>query len=211
MSKKDKIGRKLEHIPEAIEGAFIAVLAQTAFLMSKPLMEVGQNGQITIYQLLIIGISLINFFNIAANWLSVRNVVYTRGHLFWDIITLAVFFVLSQTLYDSYISEKANIPFILLITSIFYVLISIVYIIWNNIEIENLKKSKSKNTNKFEGSLLKKANVRNYISLVIAVFLGGISIFISINWILLVAYAVWLLNWLYVIGYYIGDQRFWKD
>ncbi len=209
--KDDK--EKVDQIPEAIEGAFIVVLAQNALLLSKPVTEIGQGVHLGFYHVVVIAIALVNFFNVAANWLSVRKVNYTRGHLFWDIITLAIFFILTQLLTDSYQANiKSNLPYALVVTSIFYLFMSVVYVIWNKIEIRNLKKSALNSPEKNNSiKLYTKANVRNYISITVAILLGTASFFAEYNWVVPLAFFIWLINWILVMGYYIGEHKLWSQ
>lgn len=196
-----KQGNNYRQIPDAIEGAYIVLLAQNAFLISKPILEIGRGNQILILQVIIILISLTNFFNIAAGWLSDRLIIYTSTNLFWDIVSLAIFFVLVQSLLDTYNYNFSNIYYILTLTSVMYTLISIVNITWNNIEMRNSKQTQSSQSSNF-AKLLKQANLLNFISLFFAALMGIVSISFHNEWLSVIAFALWFANWLFVIVYY---------
>ena len=109
---KTNRGIQLGQIPDAIEGAYIVLLAQNAYLISKPIFELGRSDTEVFFHVTIIAIALINFFNIAAGWLSDRLIIYTSTNLFWDIVSLATFFILVQALLDTYNNDYNNIYYV---------------------------------------------------------------------------------------------------
>jgi uncharacterized membrane protein YcjF (UPF0283 family) len=134
-------------------------------------------------------------------WLSDRLISYTSTNLFWDIVSLATFFVLVQALLDTYNNGYINIYYVLVITSIIYILLSVINIVWNNIEIRNLEDSRSQKSKAFK-KVLQRANILNYIALFFAFLLGLASLNPSYKWLPLGAFVLWSANWLFVIVYY---------
>lgn len=197
-------------IPEAIEGAFVVVLAQNALLLSRPITEIGQGVKLNFFQIVIIAVALINFFNIAANWLSVRKANYTQGHLFWDIITLATFLMFTQLLTDSYQTAiEGNLPHALKLTGVCYFLINIVYVVWNKIEIRNISASKiysQENVNTVK--TLNNANIGNYISMVFAIILAISSTFTDTIWVVQISFLLWVINWILMMIYYMASINY---
>ena len=209
----DKPDKIVQQIPEAIEGAFIVILAQNAILFSKPIIEIEQGARLQIFHIIVLAICIVNFFNIAANWLSARKVKkYTPGHLFWDIITLVIFFLLAELLTDSY--TKANdesLGHIFIITSIFYLLLGLVYIIWNKIDIKNLQETGKKSPESTKLIFIhKKSNIRNFISILFAVGLGVVSFFTKHLLLVSVVFVLWFINWVFVMTFYISEHNLWR-
>lgn len=198
----------LQEVPDAIEGAYIVILAQNVLLISKPLTDIGNGGQLKLFHIIIILIALVNFFNISANWLSVRKVTYTQSHLFWDILTIAIFFVFAQLLTDiSHSFENNTLPYVLLMTGIFYTLTNIVYIIWNKAEIINFQKRITTN-DEYTIESLKKSNILNYFTIVINIQLG-ISLFYQGHlWVIITNFSIWMVAWVILMVFYISKQRF---
>jgi hypothetical protein len=208
MDRKSKESR----IPDAMEGAFLAVLAQNAYLISKPLADLGKGANFQIVHGMIIIISIINFFNIAANWISTRQIFrsevkYSRTHLFWDVLTLALFAVLTQTLIDiNSDCFTSNISFILSVTGVCYLLMNFLFFVWNRIEIQNQKRVNSKDAIE-SVNLLKKANIRNLVSAFFATAMIMVTIIFDNDSAYTVVFAFWLLNWVLVIYYYVSQNR----
>ena len=196
-------------IPEALQGAFIVVLGQNALLLSKPIFEFGKTLELSMISLLIVFISLINLFNIAANWISSyevgqSEVSYGTSHLFWDILILAIFFVFTQGMSDYLKNELIpNISSIAVIIGTLYLILNLLYYFWNIAEIRNqIKNTPQKQTIK----TLKKANIRNIISFALALLLllsGLIGLPILIN----ISFLFWVLNWVFVIVAYLSQNK----
>lgn len=118
-----------------VEGAFVFVIGQNAFLMSKPIVSFMANKIGVIELIIFIAIGIINTLNIIANWMSSNKTedYYTSALFFWDIITLAIFCVFTQVISCSFDNDTllVGIDKVIFVFSILYVLIYLTFAIWN--------------------------------------------------------------------------------
>ena len=213
MQKKiyfNRLTKRENQIPEAIEGAFVVVLGQNALMLSKPLTEIGKGEPFIFFRFVIISIALITFFNIAANWLSIRKVDYTHQHLFWDIITLALFFIFTQLINDIYEhNTDLGLRYILMITSASYLLLGVLYVVWNNIEIGNLRERTNSHLriDKLETKRLINANKWNVLSVPISIALGFSARLFGVNIITIAIFCSWFGLWITMMIIYIKGYK----
>lgn len=173
----------------ALEGAFAVVVGQNALLFARILYEL-LNFPIKKSIIVILLFSIINISAVAANWVSCRQRGDSTTDLsfFLDIITLSVFFGISYILNENY--SKMTIENLLLIISLFYGIIHILFIMWNVIMI--------KQDAEFSYVFMK-SNYKNVFAVCIYIF---IFIFHDIS----IAYDIFIimfLYWIYIICFYV--------
>ncbi len=206
---------KNNEMPSAIEGAYVVLLGQNAILFSLPIRNIVEGATLRVPHVVIGIIALITFFNVAANWVSGMEidhdpVEYKSSHLFWDIGILGMLFSKTQILIqlcgnNFVITFKAA----LIVTASFYIFLCLIYIVWNNIEIdERMKRDIISSENKV--SVLKTANITNIVNVIIAIFMLLLSIFTNNNQALYVAFALWFVVWLYVMYIFISGNTLFK-
>jgi hypothetical protein len=204
MSDNDSI----KSIPGAIEGAFVAIIAQNAFLASKAIANAVSTANIRFIQLVIMSIVLINSFTVAANWLeSIQTyktkISYTKAHMFWDLLILATLFVLTQSLIEIS-GKKFEVTEIqaFQITGAVYLVLGFLYIVWNKVELRSNERVK---TDK-EKDLLDRAIVLNYIAVLLSILMVTSATLLEIM-VARATFIVWVLYWFYVFIYYIRQNE----
>lgn len=173
----------------ALEGAFAVVLGQNALLLARILYEL-LTYPITKSMVVILLFSIINISAVATNWVSCRQ----RGNsttdlsFFLDIMTLSAFFGVSYILNENF--KNMTLENLLLIISIFYCIIHILFILWNLIMIrQNVECS----------FLFMKSNYKNAFAVCIYIV---IFIFHDIS-IAYIIFELMFLYWIYILCYYL--------
>jgi len=184
-------------LPEALQGAFIVVFGYQAVTLSQPISALS-SGNFHWFRILFIFIVLINVFNIIANWISAqyigkKEVNYKFNHLFWDLVTLAIFFIFS----DIIKGDTLDIRYCAIVIGVQYLLLHAVYIVWNYTEISNQKKIEQPDT--IIMSALKKANIGNLVALPFSISLLVCGIVNCGNVVLCVTFVLWIIVWSWVI------------
>jgi len=115
-----------------MDGISVALLAQNAILLSKPLQALASGNADYLMHLLVILFALINFINIAVDWILTKKVgnSYSYSLMFWDVIIAGIYFTFTQTaigIYDQGISMSA----ILIIIALNYMILNMLYFCWN--------------------------------------------------------------------------------
>jgi hypothetical protein len=184
-------------LPEALQGAFIIVFGYQTTVLSQPISALS-SGDFHWFYILFIFIILTNLFNVIANWISAqyigkKEINYKFNHLFWDLVTLAIFFVFSDVLKE----EILDVRYCAIVIGVQYLLLHIVYIVWNFIEIGNQNKSEQPDI--IILSALRKANIGNLIALPFAIFLFVCGIINCCNYIIGIAFILWIIIWIWII------------
>lgn len=186
-----KVLMKESNSTSALDGAFAVVLGQNTLLLAiiiYDLMVLQPTKNIIITLLF----SIINVSAIAVNWVSCRQKAESTTDLsfFLDVITLSVFFCVSYIFSENYIQMTTMNS--LLIISVFYSIIHLLFIFWNVIMMKK---------NREYSFLFMKSNYKNIFSICIYVLIF-IYAFSNHN----IAFILFILNfiyWLYIIVYYI--------
>lgn len=201
-------------IPSAIEGAFVVLLGQNAILFSLPIKSIVSSTTITGTHVVVALIALVSFFNVAANWVSSIEidhdpVDYKSSHLFWDIAILGILFSNTQTLIqlcgDNFLIKLDHA---LIVTASFYAILCFIYIVWNNIEINERRKVADSSGRVI--TVLETANITNIVNLIIATFMICLPIFSADNRALYVSFCLWFIVWLYVMYIFISGNTLFK-
>jgi hypothetical protein len=191
-------------IPEALQGAFILVFGYHAAILNQPISALSK-GNFQWSYILLIFMVLINLFNVIANWISAqyigkKEINYKFNHLFWDLVTLAIFFIFSDVIKE----KMLDIKYCAIVIGEQYILLHIVYIGWNYIEISNQRKLQQPDY--IIISILKKANIGNIIALPFAIFLLISSIINCCDFVVWIAFVLWIVAWVWIIILYIKEN-----
>lgn len=204
MERNQETKRKM---PEAFDAAFIAVLAQNAYLFCKPINFLIQNHNYIFFDTIIISISIINLFNITSNWIVSRGIKnrYTNRLIFWDVLILSIYFIITQSLIDLYGSKLLlNENNVLVFIGISYSALGILYIIWNKNQNEQTTTSPSNAIIR----ITKKANIENISSISCTVVFTLMAIFIPYDHFFThLLFVVWLLIWGFIFVSFIYDLK----
>jgi|GEM_PF-4951376 len=187
-------------LPEALQGAFILVFGYQASVLSQPISDLSL-GNFHWFHILFIFIILVNLFNVIANWVSAqyigkKEVNYKFNHLFWDLVTLAIFFIFSDV-----IKGELNINYCAIVIGVQYILLHIVYIVWNNIEIGNQRKLEQPDGEII--SILRRANIGNIVAFPFAIFLLISGVICCPNFVVWIAFTLWIVVWIWITIEYI--------
>ena len=206
----DSMNPKRE-LPGALEGAFAVVLAQSALLISLPMISIADTKSVTFEHMLILAIAIVAFFNVAANWVSSREIKhdpidYNSSHLFWDIAILGVLFVSTQVIIglcgDDFSIDSNGA---LAVTSISYTMLSAFYLTWNFIEIKRRQASEDANMTPMIKVLIR-AQVTNILSCFLS-FAMLISVFLLPNTLIQTSILIaWFFLWIYICIKFIYDN-----
>ncbi len=177
---------------------------QCALLLSKPIVDLFGTGSFGLSHFAIFCIALVNFLNIAANWVSSiaigrSEVKYESYHLFWDILILSIFFVLNQSLIDicgpNFSITGASA---IAVATALYVIVCLFYYVWNRIERRRLLRTESE-LRDATIELSKRAGRRNMLTIAASIALFSISRSpVPEPW-MYVSLTLWVAIWLYVM------------
>ena len=206
---------KNNQMSSAVEGAYVVLLGQNAILFSLPIKSIVEGAALTGCHIVIGLIAIITFFNVAANWVSGMEidhdpVNYKSSHLFWDIGILGILFLKTQTLIQL-CGDNFVITFeaALIVTASCYILLCLIYIVWNSIEIDERKKREAVDSENII-SVLETANITNTVNMIIALLMLLLTIITNNHKALYVAFALWFIIWLYVMYIFISGNTLLK-
>ncbi len=203
-------------MPSAIEGAYVVLLGQNALLFSKPIKSIVTGTTLSGVHIIICLIAIISFFNVAANWVSSLEidhdpVDYKSSHLFWDIAILGILFSTTQTLIELCGKNfTISISNAIIVTSVFYTLLCIIYIIWNKIEIRE-RNNRDLNKPNSKIHILETANITNTINIIISVFLFTLPFFSKDTTVLYFAFTLWTIVWFYVMIVFVNGNTLFQN
>jgi len=198
-------------LPGALEGAFAVVLAQSALLISLPMISIADTSSFTFEHFLILAIAIVTFFNVAANWVSSREIDrdpidYNSSHLFWDIAILGVLFVSTQVIIglcgDDFSIDADSV---LAVTSVSYILLSAFYVTWNLVEIKRRRElKKTKTTPRI--TVLITANVTNILTGLLSIALFASVAFYPNTFLQTLIMIAWFFAWIFICIKFISDN-----
>jgi hypothetical protein len=201
--------RQRRTLPGAIEGAYVAIMGQNAFLASRYVADGINRADFRPIHLAMIVISGVNFFTISTNWIeslqsNQPEAEYTKAHLFWDVMVLALLFVLSQSLVE--LSGK-NLHLaeakVFMITGLAYAILSALYIAWNVVELNHQRGSKTPH----EVRRIIYAIRLNCIAILLAATLATASFVAESQTLVRLLFTSWFVFWAYVVIHYISVNR----
>ena len=117
-----------------LEAAFLVLIAQNAILLAAPLISLLKGSPLTQIHLLLITLSLMNIMEIISNWnaCTIYQETYSYLMLIFDALTLATFYL------ETYIftelckdGELLELKPALVIVSVAYAFVYLLYILWN--------------------------------------------------------------------------------